>query len=428
MNKVTGDRSPCAIVTPAGLSPIADAVAQSMPTISNSQINDWQTGELWDAIVIGAGPAGGMTALRLAEQGQRVLLVDAKNFPRDKVCGGCLNRRAWSVLTNAGVVPALENAGAIQLNRLHLVCGRRSVNWSMPEMHAVSRLTMDAVLVSAAVERGASFAAETHARIAPAEATAEFITVQLKHRSGTETLARARVVIVADGLSHSSLGALEQTVSRVVPGSRVGLGATFAYDGPGYPAGRLSMVVGRAGYVGVTRVELGRLNLAAAVSVDSLRSAVGPGELVVQLLSEAGLEVPRGCQQANWVGTPPLTRESARWSARRVFLVGDSTGYVEPFTGEGMSWALAGAVQVSSFAQRAIAAWSDDLAHEWHQTWRRHVRRHQSTCRGLAWLLRRPRLAEITLGGARYAPWVTNWVIDRVAGSQVSTDTIGSEV
>jgi len=48
----------------------------------------------WDAIVLGAGPAGALAARQLGASGARVLLVDRKAFPRWKVCGACLNGQA----------------------------------------------------------------------------------------------------------------------------------------------------------------------------------------------------------------------------------------------------------------------------------------------------------------------------------------------
>jgi flavin-dependent dehydrogenase len=50
-------------------------------------------GRLWDVVVVGAGPAGAMAARELARRGAGVLLVDRAQFPRYKVCGGCLNPR-----------------------------------------------------------------------------------------------------------------------------------------------------------------------------------------------------------------------------------------------------------------------------------------------------------------------------------------------
>mgnify|MGYP001026623851 FL=1 len=50
--------------------------------------------ERFDAIVVGAGPAGSTAAYRLSCAGARVLLVDRERFPRDKPCGGGLTFRA----------------------------------------------------------------------------------------------------------------------------------------------------------------------------------------------------------------------------------------------------------------------------------------------------------------------------------------------
>jgi flavin-dependent dehydrogenase len=41
----------------------------------------------WDVIVIGSGPSGAMTAAHLAAKQYRVLMLDRKEFPREKVCG-----------------------------------------------------------------------------------------------------------------------------------------------------------------------------------------------------------------------------------------------------------------------------------------------------------------------------------------------------
>ncbi len=374
----------------------------------------------WDAVVVGAGPAGVMSAIQLAERGHSVLLVEAKRFPRDKVCGGCLNRRAWQALTQANLSQSLSDAGAVELTELSLICGHRRVLWSMPMMHAISRSTMDHLLIAQAARRGVTVLMETQARIEPCAAGAETREIRLKHRPSdgamVDSTVQAKVVLAADGLTHSSLGSEEQVASNIAPDSRVGLGATWTSSDDWYKHGRLTMVVGQAGYVGITCVEQGRINAAAALSLDSLRAGRTPGMVITGLLRECGMRIPDGCEDAPWTGTPALTRESGQWSGHRLFLVGDAAGYVEPFTGEGMSWALAGAVEVSRLADRAIEQWNDDLARQWHDIWRSFVKQRQSTCRSLAWLLRRPRLAELTLGVVSYTPWIANRIMHRVAG------------
>src|SRR5207248_2857957 len=62
----------------------------------------------FDVAVVGAGPAGSMTAYRLARAGARVLLIDKARFPRDKPCGGGLTLRAVKELPFS-VDPVVED-------------------------------------------------------------------------------------------------------------------------------------------------------------------------------------------------------------------------------------------------------------------------------------------------------------------------------
>ena len=57
----------------------------------------------WDLIVIGAGPAGSACASLCAKAGKSVLLLEAARFPRDKVCGDCLNPAVWPVIERLGL-------------------------------------------------------------------------------------------------------------------------------------------------------------------------------------------------------------------------------------------------------------------------------------------------------------------------------------
>ena len=56
----------------------------------------------WDAIVVGAGPAGSATALLLARAGAKVLLLDRAKFPREKPCSEYLSPESTRVLQRLG--------------------------------------------------------------------------------------------------------------------------------------------------------------------------------------------------------------------------------------------------------------------------------------------------------------------------------------
>ena len=68
-------------------------------------------GQLWDAIVVGAGPAGCAAAYDLAAAGQSVLLVDKRDFPRPKACAGGLTIKAVKALRYS-IEPVVETGGS----------------------------------------------------------------------------------------------------------------------------------------------------------------------------------------------------------------------------------------------------------------------------------------------------------------------------
>ncbi len=167
--------------------------------------------------------------------------------------------------------------------------------------------------------------------------------------------------------------------------------------GAGYGPGVVHMVVGPGGYVGLVRQEDQRLNVAAAFDACFMRGHGSPERAVRAHLESAGMpRLPDGIHRG-WRGTPPLTRRLSSLGEERLFLVGDAGGYVEPFTGEGMAWALWGALALAPLVRAGVARWNDALVHRWEQVHRRRIRRGQRVCRMVAWGLRRPVMAHMAL-------------------------------
>ncbi len=150
------------------------------------------------------------------------------------------------------------------------------------------------------------------------------------------------------------------------------------------------MAIARRGYVGLVRREDGALNLAAAFDPTALRSAGGVARAADLVLRQAGFAIPRALETSRWQLTPALTRRAAVVAGERFLLLGDATGYVEPFTGEGMAWALAAGAAVAPFVEEAQAAWSADLELRWQQRLEDLTVSRQRFCRLLSTLLRQP--------------------------------------
>jgi flavin-dependent dehydrogenase len=343
---------------------------------------------LWDVLVVGAGPAGALAARGLARRGLAVLLVDKASFPRYKVCGACLNARALATLDHAGLGHVARQSGAVALTLVQVAARGQQVQLPLPGGAALSRETLDAALVRDALAEGAHFLPQTHATTDGVDDIGR--SVALRQATGTMT-ARARLLIAADGLGGRLLAGESGFRSVSVDGSRIGAG-TVADDAPSfYGPGTIFMACGAGGYVGLVRLEDGRLDIAAAFDPRTIRLAAGPAGAAESIIREVGWPTPP-LHALVWRGTPGLTRRPMRLAGERVFVLGDAAGYVEPFTGEGISWALSGAVALIPLAERAARHWEPSLARRWCWLYQETVGQRQRTCRVVVQVLRHPRL------------------------------------
>jgi menaquinone-9 beta-reductase len=263
-------------------------------------------------------------------------------------------------------------------------------------------------LVQAAVERGAVFLPETTAHIGPVTPGARWMNLMTQDAACTVS---AKVVIAASGLGAKIVDPRELPPASLAENAHVGAGAIFPFSGVGFDHGVIYMACGRAGYVGVVRVENDLLDVAAAMSPQWIREQGGLSEAAAALLAEAGLPVPQELRDASWKGTPPLTRTMKRPAAERLFVVGDAAGYIEPFTGEGMAWAMASGVAVAPIAARAARFWNSAYIDQWCGRHSAVVRRRQWTCRALAAALRRPGLVAVAMPVLNRVPWLAKPVV-----------------
>src|SRR5260221_12460281 len=164
------------------------------------------------------------------------------------------------------------------------------------------------------------------------------------------------------------------------------------------------MAVGRHGYVGLVRVEDGLLNIAAAVAPEFIKGHGHPSRALATIVEEAGFPAIPALAEADCQGTLPLTRRTTPTAARRVLVLGDAAGYVEPFTGEGMAWALSAAVAATPLIDRGLRDWNAEVERDWQRVLRRVVLRRQRWCRLFALALRHPLAMRLVLGAVSLVP------------------------
>jgi 2-polyprenyl-6-methoxyphenol hydroxylase-like FAD-dependent oxidoreductase len=156
---------------------------------------------MYDAIVVGARCAGSPTAMLLARQGHRVLLLDRATFPSDTLSTHYIHQTGVASLKRWGLLPQIAAAGAPAIRGYMLDTGPFALNGAPPPIDGVAdgyslrRIVLDSILVNAAAEAGAELRQQFPVDGLVREGGR---VVGIRSRGRTE---RARIVIGADGLS-----------------------------------------------------------------------------------------------------------------------------------------------------------------------------------------------------------------------------------
>ena len=326
-----------------------------------------------EVVVVGAGPAGATCAAILAERGHDVLLVDQNDFPRDKPCGDGLTRSAVLALERLGLSDVLERGMAIEGLRMVFDWRRREYSPYGPRqgrtVHArcVRRAELDLALRDLAVARGARFmrARCTGTALDGDRVNGIRVTVGGADRpGGADRRVAASLVIAADGAT-----------------SRLGRESGRRRD-----ADRISAYAVRR-YMRTEKPLDSVFDVFVPIEHDD-RTAVGYGwvfpieehvaNLGIGYWTGAGLSAPTRLREALATFTDsmqvrmrdqfgdlePITKPfgsplgmnfaSDRCDVGRLLFVGDAARTTDPFTGEGIAYALAGAEAIAQVATRML--------------------------------------------------------------------------
>jgi len=378
----------------------------------------------WACIVVGAGPAGAATSLRLARGGLRVLLVDRDDMPRGKVCGCCLSPVALGELARLALPFA---AGVpIPLATLALSSGGWTARVAVGGGGVLSRETLDTEIVEAAVAAGVDWLPGVDVVSVTRDGIAVSVTLRSVVDGAVATIGADRCVL-ATGLvdrvrGDTNVDAIQQRRGPGAAGKRclIGLGTKLPADCVDLPPGELRMMVGRQGYCGIVRLEDGRIDVAAAIDRAAVRGGGGAAGAVLAVLGSTPAALSQrladALHAARYTATPPLTRRfPPSAEGGRILRVGDAAAYVEPFTGEGIGWALASArIAADTILRGAGGAGIGEVYAGAHH---RHFVVPHARCRRVASWLQSPALVTAAVASARIAPGLAARVVPLVTGA-----------
>jgi menaquinone-9 beta-reductase len=307
--------------------------------------------QIWDAAIVGAGPAGSTAALHLARRGHTVLLIDKDQFPRDKVCGDGLIADAIGALKRAGLYAEVLRLG-YQTSKGTVYSPSRIRFDVEGEYLTLKRYVLDDLIKRKAEQSGAVFLQSKITNVEPQTDRTILVT-----SAGNLEPTRARIVMLATG---ASVELAEQL--GLVSESRASAVALRCYVRSEVEIDRLIISYDRAitpGYAWIFPLGAGEYNVGCGIIYAEKKKRVNLRETfrlfetkfpeAIDLFKQAASITPlRGARlRCGMRGTEAL-------ASSNVMVIGEAIGATFPFTGEGIGKAMETGELAAEVASRAL--------------------------------------------------------------------------
>lgn len=287
---------------------------------------DAATGETFDVVVIGAGPAGSAAAYTALKKGLSVAIIDKKTFPRDKLCGALFSGRSkqyYTEIFDRELDP--EHFGPKTEIEFWMNGRKLSAMDDVPPLYVTMRWDLDLLCLQHAIEAGA--VDMTGQAINEIDENGQTVIMKDGRRIGF------RILIGADGVNSMVARTL---YGRAFDHDRIGFALEIELDGnhlcPDDPV-RIDFAAAKWGYGWwfpkrrTTTVGVGGIH---AANPDMKASMAGYLELLgvdPDIKKYKGHFLPFG--------------DVRKWPGRgNILLAGDAAGLVDPITGEGIAFAM----------------------------------------------------------------------------------------
>lgn len=304
--------------------------------------------QIFDVIVVGAGPAGSMAARRCTEQGLTTILIEKERIPRPKLCAGAVSLKAIRLIPRG--IPSHLNEESIQGFRFFSP-KLRSIEIASQEPLAmsVSRDRFDAFLVSLAVDCGCTF--RDSDALVDVKTQKQEVICRLKSGS----LVRSQMIIGADGVAgivaaktairnnweKDQIGLCLETRIPVTMDDLRRIGKVF----------ELYLIDIPLGY-GWVLPKRSSISLGIGGCLAYLKK---PQELLVSFIQTVsklkGLKLKFSNFGAHLVPAGGFER---KLFSERTILAGDAAGFVDPLSGEGIYYAMKSGLLAADACKKAL--------------------------------------------------------------------------
>jgi menaquinone-9 beta-reductase len=369
----------------------------------------------YDAVIVGAGPAGSTAAILLASTGWSVALVEKQPFPRRKVCGECIGASNLPLLAMLGIGDAVARLAGPELREVALYCGDRVARAPLPALpdtrhpwgRALGREAFDLLLLERARDLGVSIWQPWSMRAVDGSAGEFRCQIEARSAIGHAQLC-APVLIMANGSWEGDPAGVRCAAKR--SSDLFAFKANFS--GSQLAPGVLPVISFAGGYGGLVIADNGQLTLAGCIRRDALKAcrAAAPGQTAGEAFEQylctttAALRdaLVGASREGAWLGTGPIQPGiRTPWHpADGRFMVGNAAAEAHPIIGEGISMAMQSACLlcaqlIANGRSRASADGLKRVGMEYMRQWRHAFAPRVRLAATLAHLAMRPWLAPI---------------------------------
>ncbi len=392
----------------------------------------------YDAVIVGGGPGGATAALYAEQMGLKVLLLDKKFFPRDKICGDALSGKTVVYLRELGLIDELEANPQVFVDEIIFsspdgkACNIRlkpTAEHGISSGYVCRRLVFDNILFQKAKQQVETIEGFTVSDLL--KEGNQVIGVKGSTEDGEEREITAKVVIGADGFSsvvsrklglydHDPLHMLVATRAyyRGVTGLNHAIELHYVKDVlPGYfwifplEDGMANVGIGLVHKVLKEKgIKLKDAHI-KAVNSDYFRERFANAELL-----EPGIQ--------GW--NLPVGSKRRQVHGDGFMLIGDAASLIDPFTGEGIGNAMASA----KIAMETLAALNSgsDFSAAALDAYRKNLWKRLGGELKLAYNLQRVgrfhQLINLVVSRANRRPEVADWISDMIAGTVSKRDLL----